>query len=317
MTYKKPTPKKELYDLYWRFAAERQAILDRRLQGEAYPWTEDPILQEYKFCNAYRAADRISQYLIRDIQYAGSDVPLEDLVFQTIAFRFFSKSETWEHLKNYLGVMPSIHHLESGQFEKALQSARDNLGVIYTSAFILCANDAFKKDQKHLNHVALFEKMFVTDKVQHKILAAESLEEVFNILRTYPLIGNFMAYQLAIDLNYSRAVNFSENDFVKAGPGALRGIQKVFSDLGTYTPEDVIMMMVENQEREFKRLSLNFDGLQGRPLHAIDCQNLFCEFDKYLRVKRPEIKSARSRIKTRYKKGEEVKSLFFPPKWSS
>ena len=34
-------------------------------QGPEGPWTEDPILDRYKFCNTYRAADRVSQYLIR------------------------------------------------------------------------------------------------------------------------------------------------------------------------------------------------------------------------------------------------------------
>lgn len=63
----KPTPRKEVFDAYWRFAAERLAIFLRRANGEPGPWTGDPILQQYKFCNTFRAADRVSQYLIRDV----------------------------------------------------------------------------------------------------------------------------------------------------------------------------------------------------------------------------------------------------------
>ena len=55
------------YDTYWRFAAERQAIFFRRFAGAPAPWTDDPILQRYKFTNAYRASDRVSQYLIREV----------------------------------------------------------------------------------------------------------------------------------------------------------------------------------------------------------------------------------------------------------
>ena len=47
---------------FWRFAAERQAIFFRRFHGEPCPWTDDTILQEHKFTNAYRASDRVSQY---------------------------------------------------------------------------------------------------------------------------------------------------------------------------------------------------------------------------------------------------------------
>ena len=65
--------------------------------------------------------------------------------------------------------------------------------------------------------------------------AVERQNIFFNKLRgdKLPLIGNFMAYQLAIDLNYSDVFNFDENDFTIAGPGALRGIKKGIFPLGS------------------------------------------------------------------------------------
>jgi hypothetical protein len=136
------------------------------------------------------------------------------------------------------------------------------------------------------------------------------------MLHDYPLMGNFMSYQIAIDLNYSDIINFSENDFTQPGPGALRGMHKVFESFGDYSPAEVINYMVENQEKEFSRLSLPFRGLFGRPLHAIDCQGLFCEVDKYCRVAVPELASTRKRIKTRYESKLEEIDLYFPPKWN-
>ena len=53
----------------------------------------------------------------------------------------------------------------------------------------------------------------------------------------------------------------------------------------------------------------------GRPLHAIDCQGLFCETDKYCRQAAPELASARKRIKARFTPTPEPISLLFPPKW--
>ena len=148
-----------------------------------------------------------------------------------------------------------------------------------------------------------------------KLLAAPSLETVYDLLHAFPSIGNFMAYQIAIDLNYSAYINFSENDFTKAGPGAVRGIQKVFLSTGSMTPEEVIMWMVTHQDSEFARLGYDFRGLQGRKLHAIDCQNLFCETDKYCRQAVPELTSARSKIKTHYTPTGKSVELFLPPKW--
>ena len=59
----------EVYESYWRFAAERQTIFFKRASGQDPPWTEDHVLATYKFTNAYRASDRVSQYLIRNVIY--------------------------------------------------------------------------------------------------------------------------------------------------------------------------------------------------------------------------------------------------------
>lgn len=100
---------------------------------------------------------------------------------------------------------------------------------------------------------------------------------------SYPTIGKFLAYQYAIDINYSELCDFSEMSFVVAGPGAQSGIEKCFS-LNKYCYEDIIKYMADNQNEEFRKRGLEFKTLFGRPLQLIDCQNLFCETDKYSRV---------------------------------
>ena len=94
----------EIYDTYWRFAAERQAIYFRRLVDPVGPWTDDPILNEYRFTNVYRAADRVSQYLIRNIQYhSDRSATPEEVFFRTILFKMFNRIDTWEDLERHLG----------------------------------------------------------------------------------------------------------------------------------------------------------------------------------------------------------------------
>ncbi|MCD0446247.1 hypothetical protein LO763_21785 [Glycomyces sp. A-F 0318] len=312
---KPPTPRDGTYELYWRFAAERQQAFMRRVDDAPWPWTNDPILQEYKFCNVFRASDRVSQYMIRDVCYHEEPCTPEDRLFQIVAFRTFSKIETWQSVRSFLGHYPTLDDLANGTFTKALEQAKTDNGGLYTGAFILCASDAYGQRSKHLNHVELFRHMFLREDLAARMLEAKSLREIYELLHTYPLMGDFMSYQVSIDLNYSALINFSEDEFTQAGPGALRGIKKVFEDLGDYRPADVIKWMVDNQELEFKKLDLTFDGLWGRPLHAIDCQGLFCETDKYCREARPELASARKRIKARFSANSRPMQLFFPPKW--
>lgn len=313
---KSPTPRPGVYELYWRFAAARQLAFESRVAGAPWPWSPDPILQEYKFCNVFRASDRVSQYMIRSVAYNPEPSEPEDRLFQIVAFRTFSNIQTWESVSAMLGRAPRIDDLRTGAFEEAVSRAREINGRIYTGAFILCATNAYGRDLKHLNHVELFKHMFVQSRLGERLLQAPSLEAVYEELHQFPLMGDFMSYQTAIDLNYSDLINFSEDDFTQPGPGAVRGIKKVFTDLGGLTPREVIMWMVEHQGEEFERLGYEFKGLWGRKLHAIDAQGLFCETDKYCREAVPHLASARSRIKARFSASPKAMTLFFPPKWN-
>jgi hypothetical protein len=253
--------------------------------------------------------------MIRDVCYNPEQSTPEDRLFQIVAFRTFSNIETWDSIRAFLGRLPIIDDLASGKFERAVEWARERNGKLYTNAFILCATNAYGQNRKHLNHIELFKDMFVNKQLGQKILAAGSLKEIYDRLHSFPLMGDFMSYQTAIDINYSDLVDFSENEFTKAGPGALRGIKKVFISTGDYTPEEVIMWMVEHQDEEFEKYDYTFTGLFGRKLHAIDAQGLFCETDKYCRQALPELASARVRIKTKFTENTNPIELFFPPKW--
>ncbi len=91
-----------VYETYWRFASERQAIFYRKFLGDPPPWTKDPVLREYKFTNAYRASDRTSQYLIREVIYAGEQIS-DEVFFRTILFKLFNRIGTWELLTRAFG----------------------------------------------------------------------------------------------------------------------------------------------------------------------------------------------------------------------
>lgn len=311
-----PTPRHGVYELYWSFASLRHRAFEARLAGEAQPWSGDRILQTFKFCNVFRALDRVSQFLIREVAYGADPATTpEDRVFQIVAFRMFSNIRTWQELTRHLGGAPKIKHLRSGAFVLALDQIKEQTGGLYTGAFILCANKAFGFDEKHRNHAALFRHMFIDQDCAKRVIEAPSMQALVALLQSFPLMGPFMAYQTAIDINYSELIDFGENDYVQAGPGALRGLKKAFHDLGDYSPADATLWMVDRQREEFARLRLPFNGLFGRPLHGIDCQGLFCELDKYCREAVPELASARTRIKARFKGSLEPIPLFLPPKW--
>ena len=124
-----------------------------------------------------------------------------------------------------------------------------------------------------------------------------------------------MAYQLVTDINYSDSVDFSEDEFTVIGPGSERGIKKCFEDIKGYSKEEIIKYMYTHQEEEFKRLGYHFQRIGNRPLQYIDCQNLFCEVDKYCRQALPNLKSNRKQIKKKYTTTKEKIEYIYPKKW--
>lgn len=309
-----PTPTYVL-DTYWKFAAERQEAFFNRLNGLT-PLTTDPILLRHKFTNAYRAADRVSQYLIRQVIYAG-DQSADELLFRISLFKLFNKIETYELLQHELGEL-SWRGYNFNRYSQILHQALQAGERVYSGAYMMASgSSAFGYARKHENHLKLIEAMMQSGLAQ-RIANAPTMQAVYELLLGFPTIGSFLAYQYAIDVNYSTLTHFSEMDFVMPGPGARDGIRKCFSSLGDYTEADTIRYVTDLQEREFERLGLNFKTLWGRPLQLIDCQNLFCETDKYARAAHPEVSglSNRTRIKQLYTQSKlEPISYFFPPKW--
>ncbi|MFM9985613.1 MAG: nucleotide kinase domain-containing protein [Flavobacteriales bacterium] len=314
---RKSKPKPSIvYDTYWKFATERQNIFFKRFNGEPFPWTKDKILAQYKFTNVYRASDRVSQYLIKNVIYKGSQKP-EEVFFRLILFKIFNKISTWEVLESELGRI-SLKDYSFKQYDRVLSEVMQNKIPIYSAAYIMASGrSTFGYNRKHQNHLRLIETM-IKEKVPVKLQNCKSMSEAYNLLHSYATIGDFLAYQYVTDINYSNLTNFTEMEFVKAGPGAKDGIQKCFKDFGDYSFEDIIKYMADNQLQEFERLNLDFQNLWGRDLQLIDCQNVFCEVDKYSRVAHPEVSGFSQRIRIKQKFSDcrkEAIDFHFPSEW--
>lgn len=303
----------DVFETYWRFAAERQNVFFARAAGSPRPWTSDPILLRFRFTNAYRAADRVSQFLMRQVQAAGPQ-DVRSLFFRTILFKLFNRIDTWKLLTASFGaISPDDYKLSA--YDRVLSAAMSAGRRIYSAAYIM-PSDGTQGRPKHQVHLGLLESM-MKDEMPSRLAECGSMRKAFDLLRGYPMIGDFLAYQYVTDLNYSDLMSFSEMEFVMPGPGARSGIQKCFPYRGSYSEADMIRWTADHQEEEFSRRGIEFRSLWGRSLQLIDCQNLFCEVDKYARVFHPDVPglASRARIKQEYRFNPEPIEYWFPSKW--
>jgi hypothetical protein len=171
----RPTP---VLDTYWRFAAERQQVYLARVRGDAAPWTTDPIIVRHRFTNCYRATDRVSQYLIGQVIYRGSQDP-DEVLFRILLFKLFNRISTWELLCSAFGE-PTWAGFCLERYDRVLAEALGRGEAIYSAAYIV-SPPRLGARRKHTNHLLLVRRM-LRDGLVSRLQASESMEHAFRAL---------------------------------------------------------------------------------------------------------------------------------------
>jgi hypothetical protein len=310
-----PSP---VFKTFWTSAAERHRIYEKRVRGEAPPWTDDPILSQYKMTNVFRAADRVSQYLIKDVIYYGNQSPRE-VVFRTLLFDVFKRVDTWKLLERELGCQPSWASYDFMFYNYILIGAKATGKKLFTGSYLMVARPKLGEDTQHGNYLRLVEQL-MNDDITRGIPQCGSAEQVYLALRKYPGIGKFIGYQLLVDLMYGPHVRYTEDDFVVSGPGCDSGLRKMLGPGVKGIETEVLRYMHEHQHLLASEAGTVPPELFGRQMSLGDVEMWCCETDKYARAAFPEIAAAdgRAKIKTRY---DDVNGAarrpvpWFPPKW--
>jgi len=307
----------EAFQYYFYFMQERMNIFWKRYEGITNNFTNDKILAVNKFTNVYRAQDRTSQYLIQEVIYGDRIYDDCDVLFRILFFKIFNNIDTWIYLQDELGDI-KISNFDVDVITRLLAN-RIKFRPIFSGAYMMTGSHSkyVEYPSKHEKWMQMLKREIVVARRLERIIEANSLKEVFEILSECSFIGSFLAYQYAIDLNYSEVIDFDENSFVRAGIGAIRGIKKCFTDIDRYSFEACIRFTQENLESFQQKYGYtSFRPLFSRNPTLIDLQNCFCETDKYLRVKLPELQVDNMRIKQKFQKPKAPIQFFFPPKWN-
>lgn len=278
---------------FWTFVAERQAIYWRRTKGKPRPWTQDPILDEYFFTNVYRELDGGTQYYIDHI--ANLTNP-RDLVFGTLAYRYFNNEPTWDFLCEYFKGNRVPWGRWRHQYIAYAMSQWENEGhKPFTSAFTV-TGVRFGGYPDKISNVCWLVEYFQdqTPGLVKEVIAATNLRQIFASIVNLQGIGHFLAYQVAVDLSYTWLVsdNINRDQFADPGPGCRRGLNYIFPNRRDY--EQLIYQLRDRQQEYFTLYNLKFKPYKTH-IMASDIENCLCEFSKYVRYKYGQSKSGRAR----------------------
>jgi len=283
---------RERLDTYFYWIHERETIrLNKEVEQKPPPWTDDPILQKFKFCQVFREDDRTTRWFRTHIRDPYRDDP--EVLMATVIFRWFNYIETGRTLvKNKL-------HLEWDRKKAIEEITKQNKWV--TGAYIVKTPNRMDK----VTGVAecISHMWGDREKLVEKILETNSLEKSWNILRDYPYMGPFMAYEVITDLRHTYLLRDAEDilTWANAGPGAMRGLNRLAGrELGFCKRSHPWNEEMRNLW-EISRDKLNPNLIDLDKFEMREIEGGLCEFDKYSRILNEE-----GRTRSVYKYNEDL-----------
>lgn len=271
----------------WRWMNARQEIWNRRFRRkEKPPWTNDPILREYRFTNVYRELDRVTLELHRRLDsYSPSAMKL----YHIIAFRAFNRPETYDEL----------HAAEALYSYKAMITVLRRMvrqrKKIFTGAYIV-TNAGSERPKIELMANALEIVYANRNNLFSAIKEDGTMQGVTSKIATFPMQGPFTAYEVVCDLRWQTGMGLDHAPdrmtWANLGPGARRGINRLVGGKGPYPnvfrhKEEYVEFMREALERAPKELDRGIFRHAAR-LEMREIEHSLCELDKYIRADRGE-----------------------------
>jgi hypothetical protein len=263
---------------------ERERIRIKKDAGEKAPWTDDPILREFSFCNVFREDDRVTRWIAKNFREPYKDHP--NLWFALCA----SRQINWPPSLAAIGF-PDGNILEWKERAIAILEKRQAEGhKIYTGAYMLRADPASPEQSKirYTMDKVLMPVWNSTHEIANdpEKTPFKSIETTVDYLSQFYAYGNFLSYEIATDMRWTRyGDKWDVMTYANAGPGAVRGLNRLFG-------RDVKMMIPKKQAlAEMQFLLANAPKYLGKHVKSLEIRDIesgLCEVDKWLRVKNGE-----------------------------
>ena len=270
---------------FFATARERERIRLSREAGQPAPWTEDPILANFYFCNVRREDDRTTRWL-RELttELMARNATASHIIKAVTGFRWFNRIETGERIRHIL--------LKQGWNEAGVRKALAGGGQLWSGAYIIMP--APGKAMPKMDGVCACMAALDSQAVARVASGRDSLEQTWLKLREYPGMGPFMAYEVISDLRWTMVLRGATDihSWANPGPGCVRGLQWVFEEKFNRTnPRTLAAMrdLLAHSRRE-EHWPADWPAWEMR-----EVEHWLCEYDKIRRGRQG------SHLKRRYR----------------
>lgn len=288
--------------LHW--VNQRYSIhLKKDYYKQPSPWTNDPVLQQYSFTNVRRIQDRVSKYLLTHV-CNNQALTLQEKLLNIIWFRIFNQPSTFQlfgfpiRSDDLEPQFPVVHERYLSMIPNGIVLAR---GAYMISGVMNATYQDVRGYSTTLMPWHIIWKLYHDKELFSKLMSlirGNNGNEAFEIINGIRGIGQFLAYQIYVDLTYCPETLLTQDDFVYLGGGAKRGVSIVFPDV----PQKQYPLVIKDMQFDINELMEKYIGtslydlmidldINERRISLSNMQNCFCEFSKYFRYRDSQVKT--------------------------
>jgi len=280
--YKKLTP----INRYFQWIKDREAVRLKKEKGLPPPWTDNEIIQKYRFTNVRRFDDRVSDWLYQN--WYKPYFNHKNMLLAVVLARHFNQPTTLEYIGFPEKWKPKQMYANLLKLKKEFPGRS-----VFNGAYMIRSSSGsspvFYPDKC---------EMVVKETVQQFVdnppdLDTDSIENSVNAICEYRNFGTFMAGQVVADLRWAIEGEWKDrNTWAAIGPGSRRGMNVYQGrEMGFPLKQE---QFVEELREVIKLAKRKLPSKIWKRLEAIDLQNCFCENFKNEKV------LAGGRMKQRY-----------------
>lgn len=268
------------------FIKERHNIYTKRQAGQPKPWTKDPILRSYRFCNVYRELDTVTKWIAQNWRDPAKYSKHQDLWFAMVVARLVNWPETLAEIGFPIAEVYGGPEFDGFNFLHVMHGRKQAGQKVFSGAYIVSTNGHKMDKAEYLCEYVLDPLWREREEIRPR--KGDTLASFHARLSSFNGMGSFMAAQVVADVKYAKGSPLSKAEdwwtWAASGPGSRRGLNRV---LGTHP--DSPWKEADWLERITTLMGyleplVTRDGFLDR-LHMQDLQNCLCEWDKFERTR--------------------------------
>jgi alpha-glutamyl/putrescinyl thymine pyrophosphorylase clade 1 len=197
---------------YW--IKERESIRICKDGDEPRPWTDDPILATYRFCNVRREDDRVTIWVREHIREPFAEHP--HLWLMLCIARQINWPDTLQELiegKSWC-AWPLDDDFDPSSMAQALSARKDRGEKVYTGAYMISAPPEKGADKQAYIAEQVIGGLWKRREIFARHFSAAwphtaALQRTHDLIRRTNGWGAFMAYQAVVDMRFTALLNKS------------------------------------------------------------------------------------------------------------